>query len=315
MDIFDNREASPMLIANMEEPFDSVDYLYEIKFDGSRCLAYLDSDMVDLRDKRNKKRLPAAPELKGMNQQVKGKCILDGELVVFVNGKADFYELQRREMMNDPFKIKLAMQRKPISFVAYDILYLNGVSLTDKTLLERKIILNETIIENDSLILSRAYERDGKKLFDLVKEQKLEGVVAKNKISKYYFGKRTKEWLKFKVMEDEEFVVCGYIKKANNMTSLVIGKYRGRELIYKGHVTLGVSLERLLQYKPNILDIPPLQEVPKGNEDAVWLKPELVCTVQYMANEKNSLRQPVFKGFRADKSPIECQIEENDFGE
>ena len=304
-DIFETRQASPMLISNMLDPFDSVDYLYEIKFDGSRCLAYLDSDVVDLRDKRNHKRLGIAPELGEINKQVKGKCILDGELVVFIDGKADFYELQRREMLNDPFKIRLGANRKPITFVAYDILYLDGKDLSDKTLLERKIILNETITENDYIILSRAYERDGRKLFDLVKEQKLEGVVAKLKKSKYSMGKRSKEWIKFKVMTDEEFVVCGYIKKENNMVSLVIGNYHDGELVYKGHVTLGVNLERLLMNNPDIISYCPITEIPKGNEEAVWLKPELVCTVQYMTNEENRIRQPVFKGFRKDKIPAE----------
>ncbi|MBU5307939.1 hypothetical protein KQI18_09075 [Clostridioides mangenotii] len=111
-------------------------------------------------------------------------------------------------------------------------------------------------------------------------------------------------------MKDEDFVVCGYILKENNMTSLVIAQYNEEnELIYKGHVTLGGSLRKLNQYKYKNTGLPPIKNVPSGsgNEDAVWIEPTLVCTVEYMPNDKGSLRQPVLKGIREDKLPNECR--------
>ncbi|GAA0220913.1 ATP dependent DNA ligase [Metaclostridioides mangenotii] len=94
------------------------------------------------------------------------------------------------------------------------------------------------------------------------------------------------------------------------MTSLVIAQYNdNNELIYKGHVTLGVSLRKLDQYKYKKASDPPIKYVPSGsnNEDAIWIEPTLVATVEYMPNDRGSLRQPVLKGFREDKSPNECR--------
>ena len=143
-------------------------------------------------------------------------------------------------------------------------------------------------------------------MFDATKAQNLEGIVAKKKDSKYYFGKRTKNWIKCKVMATDDCIICGYIRKANNMTSLVLGQYDGDKLVYKGHVTLGVSLRVLSEHRYNTMSKSPFEFVPPGNEDAVWIEPKLVCIVESMPTDKDSFRQPVFKGIRDDKTPLEC---------
>jgi ATP-dependent DNA ligase len=200
----------------------------------------------------------------------------------------------------------LSSENSPASFVAYDILYRKDTSLLDLPLLERKRILSETINEDPQLAISRYIPEKGIELFDLAKKQQLEGVIAKRNNSKYYLDKRTKEWIKFKFLKDQDFVVCGYIIKERGITSVVLGQYSGSELVYKGHVTFGVKYGDLK--KLETLEQSPFQITPPGNENAVWLKPELVCVVQYMPNDKGALRQPVFKGFRDDKSPYDCQI-------
>jgi ATP-dependent DNA ligase len=308
MDIFDEKGIKPMLISEMKEAFDSPDYIYEIKLDGIRCIAYLDKSCTDIRNKRDKKMLPHVPELSQIHKQVKEKCILDGELFVMKNGAIDFYEIQRRALMSDTFKIKLAADKYPACFVAYDIIYKNGNMLTNLPLIERKKLLAEIINENSFISVSRYIDKYGIKLFELAKKQGLEGIVAKKKDSKYYFDKRTKDWIKCKVMADDDCVICGYIKKDNNMVSLVLGQYDEDSLIYRGHVTLGVSLRILNQYKYKIIDYSPFGYVPEGNENAIWIEPGLVCTVESMPTEKDSFRQPVFKGIRDDKVPKECTI-------
>ncbi|WP_412890369.1 DNA ligase [Beduini sp.] len=299
-----------MLIANLEAPFDSPDYLYELKFDGIRCLAYITKDSVDLRNKRNKDITALFPELNEIYCQVNSRCILDGEIVVIKGNKPDFFEVQKRTIMTNPFKIKLQADRLPASFVAYDIILLDNKLLIDKGLEERKELINKTIYENERIAISKVFD-NGVALFELCKSQGLEGVVAKRKGSKYFFGKLSKDWIKFKVLEDKDYVICGYIQKPNNMTSIIIGQYNNKkELIYKGHVTLGSSLRALNQHKYTIIDHPPFNTpVPTGNEYAVWLKPELVCIVEYMPSNKDGLRQPVFKGIRDDKSPKDCLID------
>lgn len=310
MDIFDEKAIKPMLISEMKDPFNSLDYIYELKLDGLRCISYLDPSSTELRNKRDMKLLPKFPELSEIHKNCKVKCILDGELIVLTNGSPDFYELQRRTMLTDPFKIRLAISKFPASFVAYDIIYYEDRVVNDLPLMERKSLLANVFTETNQLSISRYIEEKGIELFQLAKQQNLEGIVAKRKDSKYWFGKNTKDWIKCKIMQDDDFVICGYILKQNNMTSLVIGQYSGTELIYKGHVTLGASLNVLNRYRYTIIPSSPFIDTPKGNEEAVWLKPELVCIVESMPNDRDSMRQPVLKGIREDKHAMECQVKE-----
>jgi len=306
MDIFETKGIKPMLIAEMQNPFDSPEWIYEIKLDGIRCIAYLDRSGTDLRNKRDKKLLPHVPELSDIHLRTREKCILDGELFIMKNGTTDFFEIQRRALMTDPFKIKLAADRFPTSYVAYDIIYYRDLLVTDVPLMERKKLLDTIVIEDPLISVSRYIENTGTELFLATKAKGLEGIVAKLKNSKYYFDKRTKEWIKCKHMQTDDFVVCGYIKKANNMTSLIIGQYHQGELIYKGHVTLGVSLGTIYQHQPTETDYPPFRYMPEDQQEAVWFKPELVCMVESMPTDKPGLRQPVFKGIRNDKIPQDC---------
>lgn len=308
MDIFDLKGIKPMLISEMMEPFDSEDYLYEVKLDGIRCLAYLNHQETDLRNKRDKRLLPIIPELKDIHKNANVKCILDGELIVMNQGKTDFFEIQRRTLMTDPFKIQLAYQKLPASFVAYDVIYYEDHEVIREPLMVRKEILSGILKEDSKIAVSRFIEKNGIALFELTKSQGLEGIVAKKKSSKYWYDKRTKEWIKCKIMWSVDCVVCGYILKSNQMVSLVLGQYDNETLIYKGHVTLGVSLRILNQHSYKVIDHSPFDQVPKGNEEAVWLEPELVCIVESMPSEKDSFRQPVFKGFRDDKTAKECRI-------
>lgn len=306
MDIFDVKGIKPMLITEQLDPYDDPDSIFELKLDGIRCIAYCNNS-TDLRNKRDMKLLPRFPELKGIHNNCKTKCILDGELIVIKDGVPDFYELQKRTLMSDPFKIQLANSKYPASFVAYDILYYKDKEVTKLPLLERKSILSEVVDESERLSVSRYVEKDGVLLFDLAKKQQLEGIVGKKKESLYWFDKRTKDWIKCKLMSTDDCVVCGYIEKDYNMTSLVLGQYTNEgALVYRGHVTLGVSLRILNQQKCTVSGYCPFGDIPKGNEEAIWLEPNLVCVVESMPNDKDSFRQPVFKGFRNDKTPREC---------
>ncbi len=309
-DVFLLRNASPMLLVE-GDAFDSSDFIYELKLDGIRCLAYIDINKTELRNKRNKDVTAIYPELSRMYEQVSGKCILDGELIVAIDGVPDFYEVQRRSLMTNTFKIERSSQVKPVSFVCYDIIYLNNELLIDKPLLERKKILTDTIMkENKTLAISRYIEEKGIDFFNLAVQKKLEGVVAKKKNSYYYFGKRSKDWIKFKSMLDDDFVICGYVlDELGNVKSLVIGAYQNTLLIYQGHVSLGISkddLKYILEFASTHEIDNPFDAVDKKT---IWIKPQLVCTVKYMMRTHTfGLRQPVFKGLRDDKEPILCQI-------
>ena len=295
MDLFAEKNIAPMLIAQMQEPFDDPEWIYELKLDGCRCIAYLEKDKVILRNKRNMELLPRFMELKDIYKQAKDRCILDGELVVMVGGVPDFYELQKRTMLTNKTKIELEATRLPASFVAYDILQVGDKVLLDTPLIERKQILQEMIRENERMAVSRYIPEKGTQLFQLTVEKELEGVVAKRTSSLYFQGKRTKDWIKFKRMADRDFIICGF--RLGKVTSLVLGEYLNGELKYAGTISWGVRREVVKVLTKGSC---PFLEQPKIDGDVVWCKPERTCVVEYMPNTIDALRQPVFKGIRDD---------------
>lgn len=311
MDLFEKKAVRPMLIAEEQEAFDSPDYIFELKLDGERGIAYLDPKAgTELRNKRNRNMLQVFPELGALHKQARKRCILDGEYVCLDSeGKPDFSQVQRRSLMTTPFKIELAARKNPVSFVAYDILYYDSQDVKGRPLLERKALLDKAVKEGGQLAISRYVEMRGKELYRLTEQQGLEGIVAKRKDSIYVEGKRTKDWSKCKYYLDDDFVVCGYIRKQNGMNSIIIGQYDGNQLVYKGHVTLGASEKDFRAITMQPTSSPIFQETPAGNENAVWIQPDLVCKVEFMQHTASgSMRQPVFRGLRVDKEPLDCQI-------
>lgn len=306
---FERKQISPMLIGADGDAFDSPDYLYELKWDGERCIAYLDPLAgTELRNKRNVKMLPKVPELAEMHKQIRKRCILDGELMVMKDGKPDFFEIQKRSLMSNTFKIELLSKQYPANFVAFDILYYDGKDLTLLPLNERKQYLEKVMrTETAHFALSRSISENGAALYKIAEQENLEGIVAKHKDSIYIEGKRTKDWIKIKNLKDEDFVVCGYIYKDNHMISIVLGQYDDGQLIYKGHVTLGVGGDNFRIIKSTAQIDKPAFLPPGGNEDAIWITPTLACTVKFMDYTSNGgMRQPVFKGLRLDKQPEDC---------
>lgn len=299
MDLFQDKNISPMLIAQMQEPFDDPEWIYELKLDGCRCIAYLGDNRVILRNKRNMELLPRFPELSGIHKSAKKRCVLDGELVVMVNGVPDFYELQKRTLLTSRTRIELGANRLPASFVAYDCLQVENRVLLNTPLLERKEILQNLIEENERIAVSRYIPEKGTQLFALTVEKELEGVVAKKVSSLYYQGKRTKDWIKFKRMADKDFIICGYEYSSGpgKMASLILGEYQDGELVYAGTVSWGVRREVLRVLTKGAC---PFREGIESDGNIVWCKPEKTCIVEYMPNTQDALRQPVFKGIRDD---------------
>ena len=302
-DLFHDKNISPMLLNEVKEPFDDKDYIYELKLDGIRCIAYLGKEVV-LQNKRFKDVSAIYPELSDLNGCGKKNTVLDGELVVLTDGKPDFYALQKRSLMGDRFRIQLVAKKNPVQFAAYDILYYDGKDLTDKPLMERKAILQEKVSEGNGLSVSRYIEEQGIAFFNLAKEQDLEGIVAKKKDGRYHIGKRTSDWIKIKIMQDEDLLILGYQPDEDgNVKDLILGYYNDEgELKCRGKVFLGVSKEE----RAIILNFAIKNTVKKPwfdkYKNIVWLKPQLVGTAHFMhETESGGMRQPVWKGLREDK--------------
>ena len=292
-----------MLLNEVKEPFDDENYIYELKLDGIRCVAYIEPKSVTLQNKRYKDVTDIYPELSEIRKCVKKRVILDGELVVLTDGKPDFYALQRRSLMTDSFRKSLAAKKNPVQFVAYDILYYNETDLTDKSLMERKEILSKAVTEGHNLSVSRWIE-NGVAFFELAKKENLEGIVAKKKDGLYFIGKRTSEWIKIKVMQDEDLLVLGFQPDENGkVKDLILGYYDDTgELKCRGKVYLGVSKAEqkiIAEFaKKNTVKRPWFDKY----KNVVWLKPQLVGTAHFMhETESGGMRQPVWKGLREDK--------------
>ena len=303
-DLFEEKNISPMLLNEVKEPFDDEDYIYELKLDGIRCVAYIEPKSVVLQNKRFKDLTDIYPELSDMCKCVKKRVILDGELAVLTDGKPDFYALQKRSLMGDKFRISLAAKKNPVQFVAYDILYFDGKDLTDKPLLKRKEILSKNVKEGFNLSISRYVPTNGVAFFELAKKENLEGIVAKKKGGLYHIGKRTSEWIKIKIMQDEDLLVLVYQPDDDGkVKDLILGYYDESGLLQcRGKAYLGVPKAEQKT----------IGEFAKKNTDkrrwfdkyknVVWLKPQLVGTAHFMHETENGgMRQPVWKGLRDDK--------------
>ena len=304
--MYTNKHIEPMLIGSQQGAFDDENFIYELKLDGIRCIAYLDEKQVQLRNKRDLNLIDKFPELQTIYKQVKKPCILDGELFVYKDQQIDFFAIQKRALSSSHIKQRIYAKQIPATFTAFDILYVEDENVCDQPLYKRKQYLHKLVKENERINCSRYIEKEGCELFQLCVERNLEGIVAKRKDSRYTMGKRTKQWIKCKNLLDEDYVVCGYILKKESMVSLVLAQYRDGELVSKGHVTLGVHLS-YIQTHTTPSNISPFSQIRKEDAQAKWITPLLCASVSFMEyTQQGGMRQPVLKGFREDKRVEDC---------
>jgi bifunctional non-homologous end joining protein LigD len=302
------RDVVPMLATLINEPFDDANWLYEIKWDGYRAVAYCDGKNVELVSRNLKpfteKYIPVRDALKELNL----KAVFDGEIVaVDAKGLAVFQSLQNWQ--NTPVRLQ---------FFIFDILWLDGYDLTKIPLDERKRILAEVLPANDDVIkYSDHVVEKGKEFFDVAVSQGLEGIMAKKANSIYEIGQRTEDWVKIKVSLRQEVVIVGYTEPRRTRKffgSLLLGLYDGDDLVYIGHTGSGFnskSLEQIyVKLQPLITADCPFEKCPKGNMPVTWVKPKLVCEIKFTEWTKDRIaRHPIFMGLRVDKKAKEVTFE------
>lgn len=301
-------KVKPMLATLYKEPFDSEDWVYEIKFDGYRAVAEINKNEVDLHSRNlNSFNTQFAPIYKAL-KRFNFEAILDGEIVIQnEEGKSDFQLLQNYQKTGEGNLI----------YYVFDILYYEGYNLTSLPLLERKNILQEILPESDSIFYSDHIENNGKDFFKLAQEKQLEGIIAKRKDSGYLIGKRSKDWLKLKTLLRQEAVIVGYTNPRGarkDLGALVLAVYEGDELVYIGHSGTGFNEKSLNDIKkklePYKIEKSPLKEKVKGSSNINWVKPKFVCEVNFSEwTQEGSMRHPVFMGLRKDKDVKEVTKE------
>ncbi len=311
-----NKQYKPMLAKTSPNPFSDDNWIFEIKWDGFRAIAYVNKELIILsrNEKELQKKFPELNELLELTQNV----VLDGEIIVMKKGKPDFHALLERSKATNSIDINIQSKKLPVSYVIFDILEKNGKNLTDLPLIERKKILKETVKEGNHIFLSDVIEKRGLEYYKIVTEKGLEGIIAKKKTSSYETGGRSNNWLKIKEIKSVDCVVFGYTtgsgSRQDSFGALLLGVYNEKkEPIYIGKVGTGFSQNSLLALSKIFRDItsknPPfkVQEIKTVN----WLKPKIVCEVFYQSiTKEGKLRMPRFHGVKNDKKPLECTIKQ-----
>jgi DNA ligase-1 len=297
------------MLAVTGNPFDSPHFLYEIKWDGYRCLAYLE-ESTSLRSRNLQDFTPSFPELQSLHRRVKKKpALLDGEIIAYRDGSISFDALQERGRLTDPVKIKRAAEKNPVLYVVFDLLFLAGEPLLQKPLKLRKELLASAVESGGNLVISEFVLAEGKKFFAAARERLLEGVMAKHVESRYLPGKRSPLWQKFLNLKKTELFICGYEEGRGSrlIGSLLLADYSGGRFFYRGKVGTGFGRkeEEILLKALKPLEVgAPSERFPevKSHSRLHWVKPELVCTVAYHTlTDKGLLRHPHYIKIRQDQ--------------
>ena len=297
----------PMLATLTDEPFDNSDWVFENKYDGYRAISVINPDEVHLYSRNelsfDKSFEPIQKELQKISHH---QAILDGEIVVENNsGEANFQLLQNY----------IKTGKGILKYYVFDLLNLDGFPTTDLPLLERKELL-KILLEKHSLsniIYSEHTIGDGVKQYELANKNNSEGIIAKKADSSYTVGRRSDQWLKIKIAQQEEAIIIGITTPKNSRQyfgALLLGQYYGKRLQYIGKCGTGFSQETLKdlyeKFKPHFINESPVVTKIPIRDTIQWLKPKLVCQVKFTEwTEDLRLRHPVYLGLRMDKKATE----------
>jgi bifunctional non-homologous end joining protein LigD len=309
----------PMLATLAERAFSDAKWLFEIKWDGVRALAWINDGALTLRSRNAIDITKRYPELAGLPAELAAKqVILDGEIVALdERGHSNFERLQERMHVRVPSENLIS--QVPAIYYAFDLLYCDGYDLREAPLLERKQLLQKLLWTSARLRYSDHQLEHGKELFKLAEENGLEGMLAK-RIDSRYGSERSASWLKLKITKTVDAVIGGWSEArtpALPFGSLLLGLYQGKKLRFIGHVGSGFDGKKLKEISSRLKELKasicPFDAVPVTNEKPTWVSPELVARVKFGGwTDEHALRHPVFVAIREDGRPADCQWE-NEF--
>ena len=324
------QSVKPMLAGHIDTPFDNKDWVFEVKWDGVRAILLHNKAkkaITEIQSRNGKNITHRYPEItKAIGTVVKSNesIVLDGEIVVLnKEGIPDFQMHQKRMNVESQRDIEFLSNEIPATYFVFDILYINGRNVEELQLSDRRKILNSVIAEGSKRIrVSEYIEEKGKALFKSVIERHLEGIVAKDKHSKYHQGIRSSAWLKIKGILTQDCIVVGYTKGEGNRQdyfgSLILAAYDDLgKLRFIGHSGSGFGFDQLketltvMQRLRTENNFCPLDSIPYTNSKPTWLRPELTAEVKFSSwTQDLIMRAPIFLRFRYDKRPTECLIEQ-----
>jgi bifunctional non-homologous end joining protein LigD len=318
----------PMMATLRQEAFDDESWLFEPKWDGIRALAVC-GEVTRLFSRNQNDITHTYPELENLHQRLVAiDAIVDGEIVAFENGRPSFERLQSRINLQNDHDIQRATKSIPVSFIAFDVLYVDGRSKIDLPVEDRKSFLEDLVVPSPKVHVSTVVEGEGIALAKAARERGLEGIVAKKKGGPYRPGRRGREWLKIKVTHDADVVIGGWSPgegaRSSHFGSLLVGAYDDEGLRFLGAVGTGFTAKTLDEVVARLKELEsdecPFAEGAAGIKggrfgkpirNPHWVRPELVARVEFRELTSGMrLRAPSFKGLRNDKDPEECLLDE-----
>ncbi len=315
----------PMLAVPVDKPFDNKDWVFEIKWDGVRSILFLNKSqkILEIQARSGMTITHRYPEIAAIAKSAihcENSVVLDGEIVVLNSeGAPDFQRHQKRMNVDSKKDIESLSQSIPTTYFVFDILHLDGRNLKQLDFLERRAILSKVLkVHSPRMRISDYIEEWGKAVFENAVNMKLEGVVGKQKCSKYLEGVRSPSWVKIKSVVTQDCVVIGYTRGEGNRKgyfgSLILAAYTHGKLQFIGHSGSGFTSEQAQEIFKKLERLKTarcqIDFVPYVNRDPVWVKPKMVTEVKFNGwTQDQIMRSPIFVRLREDKSPEECTIE------
>lgn len=300
----------PMLATLTEEYFSSDDWIYEHKFDGVRCLVFKKNGKVRIMSRNRRVMNSEYPEIAAAFEKQKADdFIVDGEIVATTKGLSDFELLQSRINLKDLERIQAKIKQVPIALCIFDVMYADGYDLRHLPLLERKKILKKLLKYNKVLLFTEHKVGDGIRFFHKACKEHWEGLIAK-KADSIYEGRRSRNWLKFKCVMEQELVIGGYTAPKGSRTdfgALLVGYFEKGKFKYAGKVGTGFSEEtlRILGKKMRALEVKkcPFTNYEDTTRGVHWIRPHLVAEFGFAEwTRDGKLRVGRYKGLRDDKA-------------
>ncbi|MEK6271651.1 MAG: non-homologous end-joining DNA ligase [Actinomycetota bacterium] len=318
------KQLKPMLATlSTRLPRDEEAWAYEIKWDGVRAIAYSEGGHLRLESRNLREITSHYPELRALGPELGSTdAILDGEIVAFDDGdRPSFERLQSRMHLASESQIRRRMADTPVTYLIFDLLYLDGRSLVDLPYAERRKRLEALQLEGPSWQTPSHHRGEGKALLRLTRERGLEGLVAKRLDSRYLPGRRSRAWLKVKNIRSQELVIGGWLpgqgRRAGTIGAILVGYHEdddgGRRLRYAGRVGSGFTEAELRRLAGLLEPLETPQSPFEGRQppkQSVFVEPRLVAEIAFREwTAARTLRAPVYKGLRADKDPAEVVLE------
>jgi bifunctional non-homologous end joining protein LigD len=313
----------PMLAKLSKLPASDDGWAVEVKWDGVRAIAYCRPGRIELQSRNLNDVTAQYPEVRGLSRQLGARdVVLDGELVAFDGeGRPSFERLQQRIHQTSESVVRRRIKSHPVTYVIFDLLYLEGRDLTSEPYSHRRELLEGLKLTGGSWQTPANSTGHAKALLEASAEQKLEGIVLKRLDSRYAPGKRNGSWLKVKNIGRQEFVIGGWQegegRRRNRLGSILLGYYDEQgDLRYAGKVGTGFSdrdLDELLgRLRPLARKSNPFA-ARRGPRQAHFVEPELVAEIEFRElTAEGMVRHGSFKGLREDKSAKEVGVERPD---